>query len=500
MKPKMDRREFLKTSLTTSLTAGLTLLPQKTLAMASRKKAKQPNILWIMLDDGRADALGCYGRTWAKTPHLDAIAQQGVRFENAIVQSPVCIPSRASMKTGYYPHKTGIIAMGKPAKIPSSYLKNATPRYNLLNSFTQAGIKPINIGKAHYFRNDWYQRSDPKQNFDVFGRPVTDLAKKRMAESNSRYPDVVTNTHRWAIGGTIPLKPEETSTWKTGDLALETLKALTLTDKPFFLRVSFHAPHVPVRVPKEFLIDPDKITLPLPTDEELNSKPPFEKNNLRTYAGSLDLTKQQIGIARGTYYGMLSLVDVQVGRIVEFLKKQGIINNTIIAVNSDQGFLLGEHGIWKKRCFYDANVRIPFILSCPDRLPAAKIIDEPVEMTDFLPTLMQLSNLDVPQDIEGKSLLPLINGKVEKWRHACFCEHDYSQDMYDELRQGSGRCIMVRTKDFKLIKFMDERATADNSSLYNLKSDPDETQNLYNNTQYSQTITHLEDLAQKWVL
>ena len=149
-------------------------------------------------------------------------------------------------------------------------------------------------------------------------------------------------------------------------------------------------------MPAAYLIDPDKISLPLPTEEELRNKPLFERENLHVYAGGLDLADEQIRIARGTYYGMVSLDDTQVGRLVKALKIAGPLDRTIIVVNSDQGFQLGEHGLWKKRCFYEQNVCVPLIMSCPELLPSGKVIDEPVGMVDFLPTLLELSGLEVP--------------------------------------------------------------------------------------------------------
>ena len=463
---------------------------------------KRPNILWIMMDDCRCDALGCYGRPWPKTPNMDAVAKRGVRFDAAIVQGPVCVPSRSSMKTGLYCHQLGIMSMGKPPEIEPAYANTAKRHApNLINEWKKVGIKPVSCGKRHAYVKDWDHRGDVTAHVGYLGEPKTEDLKRRIKESGREYPAAVTNTHKWAIGGIVPLKPQEMSTSQLGDQAAETLQELTARKDPFFMRVSFHAPHVPCRISESYFIDPETIKLPVPTDEDLASKPKFERENIQTYAGA-DLTKEQIGIARGTYYGMVSLVDAQVGKLVEVLKKNGKLDNTIIAINSDQGFQLGEHGFWKKRCFYEQNVRVPLVISCPKLLPAGTIIEEPVEMIDFMPTLLQLSGLDVPASISGKSLMPLIEGKVKKWRPACFCEHDYSGDMYDELRKDGGRCVMVRTRQWKLIYFRDERLKNHNGrktdSLYDLKNDPGETRNLYGKPEYESIVNELKELAQKW--
>jgi len=494
---KMNRRDFIKTTIPAAA-IGAGLFWRKVYAAGS-KKSKSPNVLWIMMDDGRADALGCYGKAWAKTPNMDSIAKKGIRFEYAIVQNPVCVPSRKSMKSSHYPHTLAVIGMGKPAAVEPAYLANATPDVpNLINSWKQAGINPVNVGKRHAYQKDWVHKGDVTPYFNATGRPRTEAVRQKLEKSGSKYPEVITKTHKWTIGGIIPFEPEETSTWKLGDLAVKTLKELISKDMSFFLRVSFHAPHVPCRVPPSYMIDPDKITLPLPTEEELKNKPRFEREKLHIYAGGLDLTNEQIRIARGTYYGMVWLVDTQVGRLLKCLRDAGIEQNTIIAINSDQGFQLGEHGLWKKRVLYEQNVCVPFIISYPDLLPSDKVIDEPVEMVDFIPTLMELSGLDAPDTISGRSLLPLIRGEVKTWRPATFCEIDHSISMYDELRKETGRRIMVRTKNWKLIYFKDERVTDKDGALYNLKKDPGEKENLYNKDQYKRIIKRLEKLCENW--
>jgi arylsulfatase A-like enzyme len=492
----MNRRGFMKVGIGAGLAASE--IPNKVFAIGKGKR-KRPNILWIMMDDGRADAVGCYGKAWAKTPNMDRIASGGVRFETAIVQNPVCVPSRKSMKSGHYAHTFGKTAMGKPASVAPAYMKKAKPDVpNLLSCWKEVGINPVNVGKRHAYQKDWISKGDRGALIDFFGNPRGTEGKEKFEKSKKTYRKVNIKTHRWMIGGVVPYAPEDTQTWRLGDLGVETLKELAAKDEPFFLRVSFHAPHVPCRVPREYFIDPEKIALPLPTEEELKNKPRFERENLHIYAGGLDLTKEQIGICRGTYYGMVSLVDAQVGRLVECLKKAGLLDNTIIAINSDQGFQLGEHGLWKKRVFYEQNVCVPFIISCPGLLPSGKVIEEPVEMIDFVPTLMELSGIDVPGTIRGRSLMPLIRGEVKRWRRACFSEIDHSYSMYEELREESGRRVMVRTKEWKLIYFMDERVADKDGALYNLKKDKDEKENLYNKPQYKHIINELEGLAEKW--
>ena len=502
----MKRRDFLRNAALGFASGMAGIGCQTSLSMAAnrtKKNAQRPNILWIMLDDARADTLGCYGTPWAKTPNLDALARGGVRFQVAIVQNPVCVPSRKSMKTGMYAHQVGPVAMGREPQTKGDYIdsgamKRINESPNLLDAWTQAGTRPINVGKTHGFHKSFDLRGDAPMLLNVAGNPTSYFEQKFGGDSDIlKAPRGFTKTHGWQIGGVLDIKPEDTETWRLGDMAVDTLGELVAKTEPFFLRVSFHAPHVACYVPREYYIDPKTIDLPLPTDEELKSKPKFEQGPLRTYCGA-DLTREQIDLCRGTYYGMVSLVDVQVGRIVEVLKKTGRLDNTIITFTSDQGFQLGEHGLWKKRVFYDDNVKVPLVFHYPKGLPAGKEIDEPVEMIDFLPTLMDLWGLEVPQTIRGRSLMPLIEGKIKTWRPACFSELDHSQSMYRELRQGTGRRVMVRTREWKLIYFMDSRVKDKDGALYNLKKDPHEKVNLYDRPDHARVIRRLETLAEKW--
>ena len=493
----MNRREFLARSAA-AVAAG----SMAGTAGAATSASVPRNILWIHMDDGRADSLGCYNAPWARTPHLDALAGRGVRFENAIVQSPICVPARRSLKTGCYVHEVGPMAMGTPPEAPPPYLdaqrmETVSTRPNLLDAFTNAGRKPVSLGKVHGYLESFDHRGDAPVLLDVRGRP-TGYFRQTFGEDNpilegERY---FTNTHGWQIGGVMDFTPEQTETWRLGDMAVDTLDELAEQESPFFLRVSFHAPHVACYVPPEYYIEPDSIDLPLPTPEEQALRPQFERGPLHTYCGA-DLSTEEIGICRGTYFGMVSLLDVQVGRILAELRKHNALDNTLIAFTSDQGFQLGERGLWKKRVFYDDNVRVPLILACPGLIPEGKVVSEQVEHIDFLPTLLDFAGIPVPGGIRGESLMPLIAGETERGREATFSEIDHSQSMLPELRH-AGRRVMVRTREWKLVEFMDARIPEPDGALYNLADDPGERTNLHADTKYADIITRLRSLAHDW--
>jgi choline-sulfatase len=478
MENPCSRRSFLITSVAAAMTAP---------AIGAASSA--PNILWIMFDDLRADGLGCYGRSWAKTPRLDNVSRSGVRFAATVIQGPICVPSRVSMTTGHYCHTTGVMSMGRPADDPPRYLRASGELMPLLRRWRDAGIQRINIGKCHTHQDEWTRTFDPKP---------SRVAEARTGARGRQYPAVHLPDHGWQIGGTRNIPVEATWPAVIADEAIVALKSLASSKQSFLLRVSFHEPHVPIFVPPEFMVDPGKVDLPLPSDEELASKPRFEREQLSKYAGTLALTREQIQIARGTYYGVTSLADFHAGRILDCLHKEGLAANTIIAVTSDHGLQLGEHGIHKKRNFYEQTVLVPFLLSWPGQLPEGKVIQEPVEMIDFYPTLMDLCRLPRMTGVPGKSLMPLIGGQAKQWRRATFSEIDHSSSVYDELRKNSGRRVMVRTKEWKLEYFRDERVPFKDGALYSLADDPGETRNLYNQPQMKPVITRLERMVDEW--
>ena len=352
-----------------------------------------------------------------------------------------------------------------------------------------------NVGKTHAFREDWRQLGDAPRFLDNRGRPTSHLRP----EWHRRLLSVVrTKTHQWMIGGLLDVPPGQIRTARLGDLALGRLREVVRSPDPFFLRVSFHAPHVACSTTPSYFVDPSRIDLPLPTPEEILGKPRYERENIHVYSGAPHLSREEIGLARGTYYGMIRAVDREVGRLLSVLEQAGRLQETIIVINSDQGFQLGEHGNWKKRDFYDTNVKVPFILRAPGLLPQGKVVTEPVEMVDFLPTLLELSGFDPPVGIPGRSLLPLIRGKVREWRQACFSEHDHAEDAYEELRRGGGRRVMVRTREWKLVFFMDERVPDEDGALYQLRSDPWEQRNLYGDPAYNGVVAELKRMTREW--
>ncbi len=476
----VTRREFLQKSTV----VGASFI----LSENSKIMRNSPNILWIMTDDQRVDSLHCYGSSWAKSPNVDALAVSGVLFRNAISQSPVCAPSRTSMLSGKYCRSVGLMAnRGK--------VKEGT--YPLTRKFSENGYQLTNIGKLGSSMPG-YKIFDNTIDSPGYGGPaaspfelINEFKGKEKEFGVIKLPDFV------IISGTYPLPEERT------EHAITTTNAIDFIEnrlrEPFFLRVSMISPHTPVMPPKPYdtMFDPDEIPLPLPTEEELKSKPEFERIKLMQFSGSAGrITNKEVKKAWASYYGLTASVDHQVGRLLEVMKKNNLIDNTIVIFTSDQGVQMGEHGIFMKRNFYEQTVLSPLILSWPGHIPDGKVIDTQVELVDLLPTLLELVNIPQEKGIHGKSLLPLITGKTYKLREETFSEIDHSSSQYPFLTEGTGRRVMIRTEEWKLIYFVDK--TNPDGALYNLQEDPGEVKNLYYSPKYKEIIKKLEAIVTDW--
>jgi len=453
---------------------------------AIRTEKRLPNILWIMTDDQRPDSLGCYGTPRARTPNIDRLAEQGVVFEHAIAQCPVCLPSRTSMLTGKYCHKVGILE-NVQGRVPGSVRPLTSP-------FVEKGYQVVNIGKLHFAGKAPFPVSKPSPGY---GGPAATPFALREGYDPKKYSVINLPTPvNVIIAGTYPLPEEQTEAALCVQQAIDFLRSDA--KEPFLLRVSIIAPHVPVLPPRPYdiLIDPSSISLPLPSEEELLSKPRYEREVLRPFQGNSTLTMQQIETARAHYYGLVAMVDNQVGKLLAALKDKGVMSNTIVAFTSDQGVQLGEHGIFKKRNFYEQTVKVPLILSWPGHLPERNKIASPVEMVDFLPTLVELAGLRFKGEIDGKSFLKLARDEVKTHRDATFSEIDYRVSQWPPLREGGGRRAMVRTERWKMCCFVSQPEA--DGDLYDLERDPGETKNLFSDGRHSEVISTLTRLLNAW--
>lgn len=456
-------------------------------AVARAGLRRPPNVLWIVTDDHRPDTLGCSGLEWLNTPNFDRIARRGVRFSHAFSQDPICTPSRSSMMTGRYNHAIGVMSNGNRLGPDAPYLTRP---------LQAAGYQLVNVGK---------KLPSPKI-FDVQIRPpgyggpgATPYALKPPFEGMDEELGVLHLKEEFPIiiAGRYPLPADQTEPAITVTNAIRQVeKGLT---PPFLLRVSTIAPHTPILAPEPFdaMYDPARIPFQPPSEEELAKKPRYEQGMMQTCQGSLHLEPEEIQRSQACYAGLVSHVDDQVGRLLAVMLQRGLLDDTLVVVTSDQGVCLGEHGLFMKRNFYEQSAGAILIVSWPGRVPEGRVIDDPVELIDVMPTILDAAGVRLPSTAQGSSLLPLMTGR-EKGRDAVFSEIDFSTPQFDRYKMPNSRRVMIRTRQWKMSCFIHRSGDARDGDLYHLTEDPHELVNLWGDKTYADVIARLEARVKEW--
>ena len=456
----MHRRAFL------SLAAGA--------AVSGRAASSKPNILLLMADQFRGDALGCDGNDQIHTPHLDRLAQEGARFRCAYSCTPTCTPARAALLTGLSPWRHGLLGYGKVAE------RYPVEMPRLLKS---AGYFTAVIGKCHY---------TPQRNTHGFDEALLDESGREesidfRSDYRSWFYSVApqANPDQTAIGWNdyraAPYAlPEELhpTTW-TASTAVKFLEDYQRA-QPFFLKVSFERPHSPYDPPQRWWKHYEYASLPkAQVGEWAQRYAPRSGPDHEIWHG--DLGEAQVRSSRQGYYGSVSHVDEQIGRVLEALEKRGWLEETLIVFVADHGDMTGDQNLWRKSYAYEASARIPMLLRWPSGLVSAKrgaVQAEPVEIRDILPTFLDAAGAAAPaMPLDGRSLLALARG-VKDWRSFIDLEHDvcYSPlNHWNALTDGRMKYIF--------------HARDGEEQLFDLTRDRYELKNLAGDTAYSGALS-----------
>ncbi len=420
----------------------------------------RPNLLFIYTDDQRYDAFGATLREqgeqarfpWFKTPNMDRLAAEGVRFRNAFVVNSLCAPSRAVNLTGRYNHFNGIASNFRP--FPLDNVTHAT----LLRI---AGYTTGYVGK-------WHMDSQRE-------RPGFDWHASFIGHARYTNPPFIVQGEDKTTTGWI----DDIST----DCAIEFLQKQKGGTKPWSLVVGFKSPHGPCTPPERAK---DRFA------GELARAVP----NLKTpvpYVPGTALKAKSVPTADGKvqvnldYFRCVSAADDCLGRLLDALDKLGFSQNTVVIYTSDNGYYLGEHGLGDKRSAYDESLRVPFIVRYPALGASVKgrVVDAMVLNLDLAPSLLDFAGVTVPKEMQGRSWRPLLTGEPSDWRQSWFYE-------YFAEKQRNSRVpdiAAVRTTDAKLIKYSGHD---DWTELFDLKADPYETRNLYRDPAHAALRTRLE--------
>ena len=372
--------------------------------------AASPNVLFILCDDLRPDALGCYGSKHVKTPNIDALAKGGVRFANAFCTTSLCSPSRASILTGVYAHRHGV--RDNFTELPTSL-----PHWP--GRLRESGYATAYVGKWHMGETN----DAPRPGFDWF---VTH-------KGQGKYFDT-----EWRVNGLRNETPKGYYTHVVTDYALDWLKQRT-PGRPWAMCIGQKAPHSFYFPEAKYSNAFSRVRVPYPKSAfELDDKPDWIKQRLNTWHGiygPLFEWRKQFPDARPeavkdfenmvrAYWGTVLSVDDSVGRLVAFLKETGQFDNTIIVFMGDNGLLEGEHGMVDKRTMHEPSIRIPIIARGPG-LPKGRVVKGQVLAMDTAPSLVELCGAPALSDIKGRSWRALADGKDPAWRTAWFYEYNY---------------------------------------------------------------------------
>jgi iduronate 2-sulfatase len=451
------------------LSQVLALLVSLLVLTAQGASTNKFNVLFIMSDDLRPE-LGCYGSKLAKTPNIDSLAKTGVRFDRAYCQFPLCNPSRVSILTGRKPMITGVL--GNRTDFRATHPDWVT----LPQLFKQNGYVSLRTGKIFHGGIDdaasWTEGGDARRNL-----PPEDENEVRADRSDVVKP-ARTNRPRSAASNSdriIVLEGdgEKHGDYKVADRAIKYLR--DNREKPFFLAVGFVKPHSPPTAPKKFfdLWDLEKIPLPVdfaprPTVPEGFPAASIRKKNADLFVGR-DASETEAREMIRAYLASTAWMDWNVGRVIAELDKLGLRDNTIIVFWGDHGYQLGERGKWSKAgSLFEQGARTPFIIVAPKAMGNGQSTARVVENLDIYPTLAALCGLTPSQEIEGRSLVPLLNNPKAEWNHPAFTI--WSED--GKTVHG----VAVRNERWRYAEFGPDGKNG--AMLFDEQADPNELKNL----------------------
>lgn len=480
-KLKLSRREALKGMGALGLTGlfGLKACEEAGSGGFQRSSSlpDQPNILFVMTDDHAVNALSCYGGRLMETPNLDRLAEGGMRFNNCYVTNSLCAPSRATILTGKYSHKHGVRENLFGDKPPFDGSQQTFPKL-----LRQAGYRTSMIGK-------WHLKSDPT-GFDYWN----------VLPGQGRYnnPDLIEMGERKNYEGYV--------TDVITDLTIERLeKRRQAEDGPPFCMFSWHkAPHrgwVPEEDHEDMFSDYDLPVPPTFNDDYMNRSSAAEHAymNIATMPDWRD--EQPEGMTEEetahwnyqryikNYLRVIKSFDENMGRLLDYLEESGLAENTIVVYTTDNGFFLGEHGWFDKRFMYEESIRVPLLVRYPGAVRPGSVNENVVMNLDLAETFLDYAGVEIPADMQGKSLRPLLREEADEGIREVIYYHYYEYPGPHDVRPHYG----VRSDRYKLIYFY----TIDEWELFDLEDDPWELNSVHGAPAYAEVQKEMEALLKQ---
>lgn len=455
---------------------------------------KRPNIVFIITDQQRYDTIAALGHDHMITPNLDRLTARGTAFTNMYVTSPSCSPSRASLFSGTYPHTNGVFRNDEPWQ------------YCWVKDLAEAGYRTVNVGKMHTMPIEgafgFHERNvTENKDRDHPSLPFyLDNWDKAYFLSGLEKPSRVTQRRKGNYGDALgawvweheeKLHPDVF----TGQMAKWWLERYT-SDGPFFLQVGLPGPHPPYDPTQDYLDMYYGRDLPevIPADADVQ---PMALRELRDFMLGEDAdgvvhkanpTAEQSRRQRAHYYANVTMIDTQVGEILDAIEARGELGNTIIIFTSDHGDALGDHGHSQKWNMYQSTVQVPAIVAGPG-IPAGKEVCDNVALFDLGPTVLDCAGVGVPAWMEAQSLCPYFDDGPDPQRSKVFAEHSN-----DALLTGTRLMTMLLDGQMKLVHFID----SDEGQLFDLARDPKEQTNLWDDPAYATARACMIDDILKW--
>ncbi|MEM9825525.1 MAG: sulfatase [Planctomycetota bacterium] len=434
-------------------------------ATPARDGVKPRNVVFILTDDHRYDAMGFAGHPFLQTPHLDSIAANGVHVKNAFVTTSLCSPSRASILTGLYTHKHRVIDNNR--LVPEGTL--FFPQY-----LQRAGYETAFFGKWHMGGH----HDDPRPGFDKW---VSFRGQGNYLPPGPKYTLNVD-------GKRVPQKGYITD--EITDYAIDWMKSQNDRDQPFFMYLSHKAVHsnfTPAKRHQGRYADADLSFLPRGENVSAAANAPRWVRDQRNSWHGIDFSyhgNKGLDALYRSYCETLLGVDENVGRVLDQLKEMGIYDETLVIYMGDNGFMWGEHGLIDKRVAYEASIRVPMVMQCPELFDGGKVLEQVVGNIDIGPTVLHAAGLETPDYMDGQSFLELPNKPDSPWRDYFLYVYYWEKNFPQTPTQ-----FALRGERFKYITYY---GLWDTDELYDLTTDPGESKNLIHDPKYKSVAKKME--------
>jgi len=442
---------------------------------------KSPNILLIVTDQQRRDTIGVYGSQIAQTPTLDALASEGMTFDFAFTPCGLCSPTRSSLLTGVYPHTHQVLTNVQLHPV-RTYLEPGSDI--LFSRLKEIGYRSGYVGKWHV---------NPVKDPTAFGFEqyvsLGDYSTYRKSLEIPYPPE--SNNYLVPTSGVDPVPLEYCRAAFLADNAIRMMEDLSQDkEHPFFIRLDFHGPHMPMVIPEPYasMYQPESIP-PYPNfDDPLTGKPAVQRIK-RQHWSTEHLTWREWQPLLAHYYGEVSLIDAQVARVLEKLEQLGEKDNAVVIYTTDHGDTMGAHRIWNKDyTMYDEIYRVPFIVRWPGVTSPGSRCDTYIHhFLDLTPTLLEMGGASCPDGLDGHSIVPLLTGQKQPRPREAFCEFHGSHMGLYTIR-------MLQTDRYKYVFHAN-----DIDELYDHENDPYELQNVAEDPRYASELGELKHKMVDWM-